>query len=299
MKKILTILLLFLVALDGIFTGITTAAGLWVKYTAADGSYSFHYPKGWKAESNDSMVSVNSPATDEQLMMAAIPFEQRKSPAELATGFIELLRKDNPNVRASNWRTDTGTRDSQVVFELNDKSHGVLYNGSGVVVKGKEQAMWFSYLAPAAGYSSGRGVALLQGFMGSMAAGSGSKAPDIDYTVDLTTKIDRNARAFMFVLEFSLGAPFTEAQEQVIMAELKSGWKSQTEAELAKYDQYPALVQTILKMGQKDLEELRAELEKTIKAWIDDSPPSDKAVQIIRSQLKSRGRVVISGTRGC
>jgi hypothetical protein len=49
-------------------------------------------------------------------------------------------------------------------------------------------------------------------------------------------------------------------------------------------------------LKQKDLEELRADLEKTIKEWIDESDQSDTAVKIISDTLKSRGRVVIKGT---
>ena len=81
----------------------------------------------------------------------------------------------------------------------------------------------------------------------------------------------------------------------MILDELKSGWKTMSQEELKKFDQYPILVQTILKMGQKDLEELRVDLEKTIQEWIDESDPSDQAVRIIRDQLQTRGQVVIAG----
>jgi hypothetical protein len=54
-------------------------------------------------------------------------------------------------------------------------------------------------------------------------------------------------------------------------------------------------VQTVLKMGQKDLEKLRADLEKSVREWLDETDQSDQVVKIINGQLKSRGKVVIDG----
>lgn len=274
---------------------IAGSAGSWTKYVAADGSYSFHYPSGWKVKPVQSLVIIENVETDEGLLMAGVPYDSRKSPAVLATGFINLLKDNSPNVRAFNWQTEPKTKDSQVLFDLVDQNNDKSYSGLGMVIKTEQQATWFSYFAPAVGYSKERGLAILQGLISSLATGSASKMPAFDYTTDLSAKIDRNAQAFMFVLEFALGAPFTEAQERLILDELKSGWKDLSETELKKYDQYPPLVQTILKMGQKDLAELRAELEKTIKAWLAESDSSDKAVKVIHNHLQARGRVMIAG----
>ncbi|HEX3047142.1 MAG TPA: hypothetical protein VHY08_20480 [Bacillota bacterium] len=271
------------------------SAGLWAKYIAADGSYSFHYPVGWKVNPEESMVAIENSRTDEEMMMAGVPFDKRKSPADLASGYITLLRENNLDIRASNWQSDPSTKDSQVMFDLVAKNDGKQYKGQGFVIKTEQQATWFSYTAPSAGYSSARGLAILQGFIGSLASGSASKMPEIDYTSDPMAKIDGNAQAFLFVLEFALGAPLTKAQEDLILEELERGWRTMPEMELRKYDQYPALVQSILKMGQKDLEALRAELEKTIREWLDESDPSDKGVKAIRDQLKTRGRIVMPG----
>lgn len=293
MKKILSFLVVISIVLGSF--GNINSSGLWAKYVAADGSYSFHYPSGWKVKPDKSMVVVENSRTDEELIMAQLPFDKRKSPADLAAGFIRLLRENNLDIRGSNWQTDPKTADSQVIFNLVGKAGGKQYSGLGIVIKVDQQATWFSYTAPAAGYSGARGMAIVQGFIGSLASGSASKMPGIDYSKVLTAKIDNNAQAFLFVLEFALGAPLTKAQEDLILDELKSGWNTLSETELAKYDQYPVLVQSILKMGQKDLAELRAELEKTIREWIDESDPSDKGVKAIREQLKARGRVVIAG----
>lgn len=267
---------------------------LWDKYTAADGSFSFHFPEGWKVEVDESIVSIDNAKSDEQLLMTAVPFDKDKDPAALAADFISLLKQSNPNVQASNWQTDSNGA-NRVVFDLSDEIGGKKYNGLGIVIKDSQQALWLSYTAPASAYSSDRGFTLLQGFMESFSSGTESKAPNVNNDFGLEDKIDTNAKGFMFVLEFALGAPFTQSQEQVILDELKSGWRLLTEDELNDYDQYPLLVNAILSMNQKDLDELRGELEKVIREWLEESPDSDKAVRLIRDQMESRGREVIAG----
>ncbi len=267
MKKIFS--LLFLASIL-IFNAIyADAASIWTKYVADDKSYSFHYPSDWKVILNDSIVGAENSKTDEQLMMAMIPFDQLMSPQDLANGFLDLLKTGNPNIRASNWRSLTETSEYQVIFDLADNNNDKEYSGLGLVIKSDQQAIWFSYFAPEVDYYQIRGYNILQGFIGSLASSSGSKAPSIDYNVDVASKIDSNANAFIFVLEFALGAPFTKSQEDAILDELKDGWRYLSEEELEKYDQYPTLVKTILKMKQKDLEELRADIEKTIQEWLD------------------------------
>lgn len=296
MKKIVSIMVILAVLLGG---SLSTAAstGAWVKYTAADGSFSFHYPEGWKATADQSAVSIDNAITDEQLLMAMMTYDKGKSPTDMADGFVAMLKKSNPDVKASNCRTEPDTVNSKVVFDLTDKVGEKQYSGSGMVIKdsGSEQAIWFSYTAPASAYSRDRGLALLEGFMGSIASGAESKAPGIIYNPILIAKIDANAKGFMFVLEFALGAPFTGSQEQIILDKLKSGWRLLPEKELDKYDQYPVLAKAILSMGQKDLEELRSELEKNIREWLEVSPDSDETVKIIREQLKNMDKKVIDG----
>ena len=203
--------------------------------------------------------------------VAGIPFDARKSPADLAAGFVALLKKNNPNVRAFNWQTDPRPRKSRFFSISRTKTMGNNTAARDCHENGRSRPPGFRISPRRRGTQRQRGLAILQGLIGSVASGSASKPPSIDYTADPNAKMDRNAQAFMFVLEFALGAPFTQAQEGVILDELKSGWRALSEKELQKYDQYPVLVQTILKMGQKDLEELRVDLEKTIKEWLDES----------------------------
>lgn len=108
--------------------------------------------------------------------------------------------------------------------------------------------------------------------------------------------IESNARAFLFVLEFALGAPFTGSQEEAILAELSKGWKTKSERELRKYDAYPKIVEAIIKAtDRKALEDLRRELEQTIREWLAESEQSDPAVAVISAQLKKKGKVLIPG----
>ena len=108
--------------------------------------------------------------------------------------------------------------------------------------------------------------------------------------------IESNARAFLFVLEFALGAPLTGGQEETVLAELRKGWKTRSEQELRKYDAYPKIVEAIIKAtDRKALEDLRQELEKTVREWLAESEQSDPAVAVISAQLKEKGKVLIPG----
>lgn len=293
MKKIIFLLILSLLLTLGTVTA--DGASIWTKYAAADKSYSFHYPSGWKVTSNASVIEVKNNKKDEQLIMAVLPFDPLKSPQDSAEEFIGMLKEGNPYIRASKWQSLTDAANEQVIFELSDKSGGKEYSGLGMVIKSGQSAIWFSYSAPTTDYYKIRGYNLLQGFIVSLASGTASKAPNIDYSVDVAKRIDNNAKNFMFVLEFTLGAPFTESQEGVILKDLKDIWRNLSEEELKVYDQYPTLVKTILSMKQKDLEELRANLEKSIKEWLAESDQSDQAVKIINKTLKSKCNVVLKG----
>lgn len=118
--------------------------------------------------------------------------------------------------------------------------------------------------------------------------GPASAAPAVE-------KLENNAQAFLFVLEFGLGSPFTAAQEKVILDELLAGWKTKTETELQQFDAYPRIVELIMTMNAKDLDALRKELEASVREWLDGSPAGDPAVIAVRAQLEQKGKVVIPG----
>jgi len=277
--------------------GVVSAdsGSLWSKYVNIDNNFSFHYPSGWSVSTNNSIVEAKNSTTDEQLLMVMIPFDPYKSPQDLASGFIDMLKEGNPNVRAFNWKSQPETASIQVMFHLSDNINGKEYSGLGMVIKSAQEALWFSYFAPTSDYYQVRGLNILEGFINSLSTGSASKDPNIDYSIKIAEKIENNSKAFMFVLEFALGAPFTQSQENVILDELKDGWRYRSEEELQQYDLYPIIMENILKLGQKDLEKLRSDMEKSIREWLVETDQSDQAVKIINSQLESRGKVVIDG----
>lgn len=294
MKKIISLLILLSMMVMGTVNADT--GSVWSKYVAADQSYSFHYPSGWTVSVDDSMVGFKNSITGEELMRVEIPLNQSKKPQDIANVFIAAYKSVYPNIYASDWKSEPETADIAVIFDMANQVNGKAYTGFGLVVKESQQAIWYSYFAPTADYHQNRGYNILQGFVDSMASGPASIAPKIDYSVKTAEQVERNSKAFMFVLEFALGAPFTHSQEAVILDELKSGWRYLSEAELQQYDLYPTIMQSILKMGQKDLEKLRADLEKTVWQWLTETNQSDPAVKIINTQLKSKGSVVLEGT---
>jgi hypothetical protein len=277
----------------------------WQKYVSKDRSYSFHYPAGWKVTENESTVEITNSAADEQLLVVAMPFDAAKTPRQLAEDMIALFRSGMPDLRASDWSAVAGAPDTAVRFRTTYSNKGTKYDGNVIVIKSQGQAMWFSFSAPLAGYDPGRAFGLLQGLVGSIASGAASKAPSgapssqpdsrakAAASVQSPDSRDRNAKAFLFVLEFALGAPLTVGQEKVILAELLEGWKDENAEALRKYDQYPALVQVILKLRQSDLESTRSELEIAVRQWIEDYRGRSPSVAIIENELKRRGRALV------
>lgn len=104
-----------------------------------------------------------------------------------------------------------------------------------------------------------------------------------------------NARAFLFVLEFGLGAPLAAAQEKVILGELLRGWQGRPEGELKKFDAYSQIVTMILALKQSDLEPFRKTIEETTRQWLTESPADDPAVKAVRGQLEEGGKILKAG----
>ncbi len=280
------------------------AAQGWEKFVSKNRSFSFHYPKGWKVTAeNESSVEITNQATNEQLIVVAIPFDAAKTPRQLAEDTIVLFRQGMPDIRASEWQTTAESRETGVHFRVKYTEEGKKYDSNAMVLKGDGQALWFSFSGPLAGYDPARAVGLLEKVVTSMAGGSASLPPESPAAPQPAnapsrpgSSTQKNAKAFLFVLEFALGAPLTVSQERVILAELQDGWKSESPEELRKYDQYPKLVQVILKVGQAQLEGVRAELETAVRQWINDYRGKSESVNIIESELKSRGRILVAGT---
>jgi len=279
------------------------AAQGWQKFVSSDRSFSFHYPKGWKVTQNQSSaVEITNQATNEQLLVVAMPFDAAKTPRQLAEDMIALFRQGMPDLRASEWQTTPESRDTGVHFRVKYTEEGKKYDSNVMVLKGKSDAVWFSFSGPLAGYDPAYAVGILEKVVSSMAGGTASLPPESPASTapetnraQSSSSMDKNAKAFLFVLEFGLGAPLTVSQERVILAELQDGWKSESPEELRKYDQYPKLVQVILKLGQSDLESIRGDLEASVRQWINDYRGKSESVNIIESELKRRGRVFAAG----
>ena len=268
----------------------------WQKYIAPDGSFSFHYPKGWKIAVHKSIIEISNAATDEQILIIALPKEGRKDTLSVAKGALAVFKKDNPGLQAEQWVLAPGGRENMVLFQTTSTDLGRAYRGDVLVVNGDSQTQWISFNGPEAGYSRSRALTVLEGLVGSMKNGTGSLPPaPAPASPSDGARIDRNARAFMFVLTFALGAPLTVFDEMVISNELKRGWSGRTAAELAPYDAYPKLVQTILHVSQKDLGTLQKTLSETVREWLMNSDTSDPAVRAVRDQIDRGGRVLIPG----
>lgn len=277
---------------DSTYTGTTRA---WSKYETKDKGYSFHYPNGWKVTEDDSIIMMENSKSNEQLMMVMLPFEKQQTPQQIATGFIEMIKGDNPNIKATNWRGLTESMDDHVAFDLADTIAADKYLGLGLVVKDMEQSIWFSYFAPESDYYQIRSYSIIEGFIGSIASGNGSRVPINDYTIDVAANIDKDARAFLFILEFALGAPFTKSQEDTILKSLKDGWRHLSAEELVVYDQYQMYVSAVMEADQKELEDFRTALEAAIKEWLEETDLSDPSVKIINNALNEGGKIVIKG----
>jgi hypothetical protein len=267
------------------------AAG-WKKYLG--GSFSFHYPDGWQIKQQESVVEISNLATSEQLLIVAVPFDKNKSILELAQDMIGLFRQTMPDLTASGFREN----DNTVYFQSYYSEKGSKFQAEVLVVKEAKSASWFSYSAPQNGYDQAFALDLLQKFVGSIASGNNSNPPAYfpqRVKTNASENLEKNARSFLFVLEFTLGAPFTNSQEELIVNELLKSWKGQSLQELQKFDSYPKLVTVILSLGQQELEELREELEQTIRKWLEESDPNDSVVGIVKKQLDLKGTVLVEG----
>jgi len=274
---------------------VVLATGQWQKYVAPDKAFSFHYPSGWNVKADGGAIEIGSPAGSEQIVIAGVPYDPSKTPKELAEGMIELLRQAAPDLKAENW---TASAENMVGSQISYTEGGRNFQGAALVMKSDGAAQWFCYSCPKQAYSPERAGALLSAVISTMAPGADSEPPASPESAAAPaegSRIERNAQAFMFVLEFALGAPLTASQEKVILVELKSDWSTRTAEELAKYDEYPSVVDGLLKAKSGDLEGIRKTLEQTVREVLDASDKTDPAMKVIRAQLEQKGKIAAAG----
>lgn len=118
MKKVISFLLLVTLLLSN-FTH-AEAARIWSKHVVKDKSYSFHYPSGWKVTEEESVIVIEKAKSKEQLMMVMLPYKEKNTPKQHASGFIRMIKDDNPSIKASNWRNLNEMADDHVIFDLSD-----------------------------------------------------------------------------------------------------------------------------------------------------------------------------------
>jgi len=290
---------IFILWAAGLFpaAGEAQPASAWQKFVSADGSFSFHYPRSWKVKVQESIIEIVNPAAEEQLLIVALPYDRTKTPTDSAHFLIDALRtSSSPDIKASDWESNAAGQDRAVGFRASYSRGEKRFQSDVLVVKDDEskQTFWFSFSGPRSSYSRPSALALLQGLVSSLASGAGSAAPDT--APPSSDSIERNSRAFVFVLEFALSSPLTGSQEDTVLAELQRGWRALTDKERAKSDAYPKLVEAIIRASDlKALEDLRLELERTTREWLETSDRSDPAVSVIAAALKEKGRVLIPG----
>ncbi len=290
-------LLSLALALGLAFSGLLAGATVWKKYVAADKTFSFHYPSGWTVDAKGSTIDLRDPKTGEQLLLVALPYEKDASPAGSAEVLINALRESSPDIQAGDWTSGVAGRNRTAACQVSYSEKGHAFRSEVYVVKddAAEQVLWYSFTAPAAGYSRDKALGILQGFAASVVKGPDSAPPQ--EARPAAASIDRNGRAFAFVLEFALGAPFTAGQEDIILTELRKGWEKLPAEELRKYDAYPKLVEAITHAADlKAVDGLRRDLEKSTREWLEASDQSDPAVAVIAAQLKRKGKVLVPGT---
>jgi hypothetical protein len=266
----------------------------WNKYVTEDGSFSFHYPRGWVVGETESGIVIHDVDTYEQLWLVLLPYQGHWTAAEHADFFLGLVQEENPDMQAYGWEL---VGDDAVFFGLVQGSEQRRADGMGIVLKNSafEQALWFHYLAPADLFAEERGYLILEGFVNSLTSGVGSLPPEGSAEAR-AVRLDRNADGFLFVLEFALGSPLSLAEETLILKELTGIWREYSEAELAAYDEYPLFAEFIMSMSdQGELAEVQESVGASIWEWIEESDPGDPIVSVIRAAFLEGDQVLVQG----
>jgi hypothetical protein len=291
------IALILLVSLTACAAQVT-----WAKYVSQDGSFSFHYPKGWQVKENESVIVLEGEDSGEDVYFFALPYEHTWSAEEHARFMLSALQAENPGLEAYGWESDSESE--TVLFNLVYGGGAHSYDGLGLVIKDSDsrQALWLHYFAPSENYSQSLGAYILQGFLGSIASGSTSKPPDEGQVSSLgedderAERILKNANAFMFILEFALGSPLSLSEEYMVPNELQRSWALRSAAELAQYDDYPDMVSIVMHIDdQHRLADIQQTLAASVLEWIDETDPGDPIVRMIRTHMIEDDKILVDG----
>lgn len=281
MRKII-VLVLYLMLITTLYQTLPAVED-WTEYVSADKTYCFNYPSGWTVKESDSSILVKEPNTGRKLLMVAMSDTSDRDAGAMVKPLSNMVRQDFQGLAIAA-PAASGPNSVYFTFSFNQGETGC--NGDAFVVKDNGQAIWFSYSGPAATYHRKEAVTVLTTFVKSL---KGVAEPQ-------ASGLEKNADAFMFVLEFALGAPLPQEVERDIEQRLIAGWQGKSAEELEKFDAYPGLVKMILSLDQQRLEELRGTLEQTIRQWLDETGTADPAAAAIVRHLEAQHQVLAAGT---
>jgi len=273
-------------------TAAVAAPVEWVKYIAPNGSFSLHHPAGWEISTEGGAIQITDPASGNQVLVIPLPFDAAKSPQALAEDFVAVLREGAPDIKVTAF-TEVGEEPGTVVhaaitYSFADRPH----RADALVVKSEGQAVWFSISGVAEGYDQEGNLDLLSTLIGTLAEGADSQPPAV--AADPRSQaIEINARAFLFVLQFGLGTPLPMADESRVVSELKRGWATLSDEDLAKYDQYPALVTLIRQAKGEQIDALQTQFASAIREVLDQADETDPSIAAIKNALKSGDEVLV------
>ena len=271
----------------------TCQADAWTKYVAADKSYSFHYPSGWKVAAQGSAVAVDCAKTDEQLLLILSGADKGQTAQDVAQKLADGLKQSVPDLQVVKW-SDLSQDGKTAAAAISYSQDGKPFLGAMAVVISKSAALWFGYSAPEADFADARAKALLGGFMGSFAAGDGSVVPKGKVPDLATGLLDRDAGAFVFVLEFGCRVAFSQTQEKAVQAQIVKGWQHLSPADRTKLDAWPEVMKRILSLTGANATKVQAGIEKLTQDALAKSG-SDPAAQALQDAIAASRKVVAEG----
>lgn len=266
------------------------AKASWKRYLSRDRTFSFQYPDGWAVNETESAIEIKETERHQQILIMAMPRQSGKNTLIQAKEMVRLFKKNMPDLKAEDFQ-ERG--EHSVYFTTRFSEGGNDFQGDVLVISDNDQTVWFSFSGPTRQYRRSEAVDTLTAVIKSL---KGADPPHERGTQTVkNATLEKNSRAFIFVLEFALGAPLNFREETIILEELMAGWRNKGVSELEKYNAYPQFVQLILSSGQHRLEQIRQELAQSIRQWLTESPASDPAVKAIREQLEKQSRTVVPG----
>jgi hypothetical protein len=274
-------------------------AEAWVVWKSGQMELGLYVPAGWTIEEQESVIELKRYLTGEQALVIVSAVDPGTTARGFGDGIVDGIRQQYADLKAAKWQG--GAEESAIV------SRGLTYTEEGTPFRGaccsgvaRKTGVWICYSAPAGSYSTERAEALLTTLLEAVVPQALTRTgmPDAETLTAQAlpeSRLEAAGRAFVFVLEFALSAPFTAEQETLILAELLDGWAKLPEGEFAKVEVYGQLPQSILHADADSAESLRADRATTTEEWLDETDQSDPAVRAVRQQLERKGKVVVRG----